>query len=388
MDTPVTRSGRRRARVPERNKKCKDEATENLTSTPNDASSFNISSLVNKNVKNESKIKDDDDGGFPSTQAFQPHLHEEDEIYWDYDAASPKTRETKLALKKRLMESSDSPELFISDSPVPRPVLKMKYSCRQPTPEIDNAAIQLLEELNEMKEQMTRDSENTEVRDSDKKDLLDNSKFDSSDELNNDVKQEISNCDNTKDKSSNSPFDSDDDSFLSQAVEECESKKPSSSSSTLDPNQNKMSQIVSEKNTQIEEFDNSDDIEALMSQIDTTCTNVKTMQQQPTIILEPSVIDNSKPMVSPSTNSFKRFKSADDVGINVSKNWGRHHSSPEVQPKPLPGGRFTNQNIKPKCSLKEIEAKRQAAIRKRKENEAKKVAAMKKGQMSLLNARK
>ena len=196
-------------------------------------------------------------------------------------------------------------------------------------------------------------------------DLLDMSnvsegnKVDYSDELKIDINQEISDCDDAKDKSLKSLFASEDDSFLNQATQKIkpkcsskeieakrqaairkrkeneamrqfyESKKLCSPSSALDPNQNKM------YHTQIEEFDNSDDIETLMSQID--------------------------------MNPLKRFKIA-------------ANSSPEEQPK----------LIKPKCSLKEIEAKKQAAIRKRKENVAKRVAAMtatKIRQMSL-NGRK
>ena len=58
------------------------------------------------------------------------------------------------------------------------------------------------------------------------------------------------------------------------------------------------------------------------------------------------------------TNNFKRLKSADDVitshnsnSANTMKTWRKNYSSPEINVKPLPGGRTIQQsNINPKCT--------------------------------------
>ena len=90
----------------------------------------------------------------------------------------------------------------------------------------------------------------------------------------------------------------------------------------------------------------------------------------------------SKEVPSPNGNSFKRFKSENDMklaGMSTPKpqttlksdssndrGWKRNYSSPDARMPGLPGGRPSPKvPVKPKCTKEEIERKKQEAIQRR-----------------------
>ena len=71
------------------------------------------------------------------------------------------------------------------------------------------------------------------------------------------------------------------------------------------------------------------------------------------------------------------MKSADDIipshasprnsnSAKTMKTWRKNYSSPEINIKPLPGGRIIQQStVTPKCTKEEIEKKKQEALKRR-----------------------
>jgi hypothetical protein len=376
METPVS-TNRRRSRLPDRRKIHENKSSPNLTSTPsiivNQRDS--IVSLV-EGYNQDPSDDDDDDYMLSSTQGFLPAR--DGEVYWNYEA-SPATKE---ALRRK-QDESDSPD---SGKPIPPPksiFSSIRLKGRQPkVPELDSEAIQLLDELKGMCEEVQRQQEEA-----------------ADDKVEDDASEEDETI-KTLSKEQNNTFSSDDDSFLVLATQQVDEKVPSPKAKTtsitnntsLDANQNNRfsfktpSTAVSSVSASTSKpscsttsaFDDDDDFDSLLSQIEMPTTTPPTTNRVPIKQAPKSIVEDPPPVhvlaSVKSSSTFKRFKSAGSVttavtpgshfsaSANIMKSWRRTKSSPDAPlGPPLPGGR----NVKPKCSQEAIEMKRQEALKRR-----------------------
>jgi len=373
--TPVTTRTRSRTRLSKTPKIQKNKtSTPNFASENDSSSSNNILSPYMELEKIDSKMSSfENDEYFPSTQAFNTDLNVKEGVGWNYE--SPSTVRSKAEMLKVLNET-DSPELTTEMQRKPLPYnfgLKAnnKRQIKMSSPVIiDKEGLDLLNDLKVMADKAKTSEKMNVNADYTTMLTLDNESPRS------EIKPDSSVVLKIKD------FDSDDDSWLAASQADFEIKP---GPSTEQNNYFKQPAVKlgdippppdgNQKSS--EDFFDDDDIDALMSQIDVPCLTSIKRTSNDVIKHEPQSMVSTNNYSSPKANNFKRMKSADDIisshasprnsnSAKTMKTWRKNYSSPEINIKPLPGGRIIQQStVTPKCTKEEIEKKKQEALKRR-----------------------